>query len=102
MVVLEEELAEENEVYDHGELTRRKNRYKQLIRRVKRKGKQLPLAQQGVPRATQRTQKFIRWLRNHCWIQAPRPQAQRALKRIYTIYYSTKVDTHDFPTSKTI
>ncbi len=83
MVVLEEELAEDDEVYDNGELTRRKNRYKQLTQRVKSKGKQLPLAQQAVPRATQRTQKFIRWLRNHCWIQAPWWQAQNALKRIY-------------------
>ncbi len=62
MVVLEEELAEDDEVYDNGELIRRKNRYKQLSQRVKSKGKQLPLAQQAVPRATQRTQKFIRWL----------------------------------------
>lgn len=83
MVVLEEELAEDDEVYDNGELIRRKNRYKQLTQRVKSKGKQLPLAQQAVPRATQRTQKFIRWLRNHCWIQAPWWQAQNALKRIY-------------------
>ena len=83
MVVLEEELAEDDEVYDNGELIRRKNRYKQLTQRVKSKGKQLPLAQQAVPRATQRTQKFIHWLRNHCWIQAPWWQAQNALKRIY-------------------
>ena len=83
MVVLEEELAEDDEVHDKGELTRRKNRHRQLNQRVKSKGKQLPLAQQTVARPTQRTQKFIRWLRNHCWIQASWPQARRALKRIY-------------------
>ena len=69
-------------VYDNGELIRRKNRYKQLTQRVKSKGKQLPLAQQAVPRATQRTQKFIRWL-HHCWIQVPWWQAQNASKRKY-------------------
>ena len=64
MVSLEEELCNKREI------TRRKNRHKELIQRVKENGKQLPLAQQGVPRATQRTLRFIRWLRNHCWLQA--------------------------------
>ena len=83
MVSLEEELSENSDLCDKREITRRKNRHKELIQRVKESGKQLPLAQQIVPQATQRTLRFIRWLRNHCWIQASWPQAQTALKRIY-------------------
>lgn len=83
MVSLEEELSENSELCDKKENARRKKRHKELIQRVKESGKQLPLAQQIVPRATQRTLRFIRWLRNHCWIQASWPQAQNALKRIY-------------------
>ena len=49
MVVLEEELAEDDEVYDNGELIRRKNRYKQLTQRVKSKGKQLPWPNKPFP-----------------------------------------------------
>ena len=85
MVSLEEELSENSELCDKREITRRKNRHKALIQRVKENGKQLPLAQQIVPQATQRTLRFIRWLRNHCWIQTSWPQAQTALKRIYAI-----------------
>lgn len=83
MVSLEEELSENSELRDKREITRRKNRHQELIQRVKANGKQLPLAQQVVPRATQRTLRFIRWLRNHCWLQASWPQARSALKRIY-------------------
>lgn len=83
MVSLEEELSGNSDLCDKREITRRKNRHNELIQRVKKRGKQLPLAQQAVPRATQRTLRFIRWLRNHCWIQASWPQAQSALKRIY-------------------
>ena len=83
MVSLEEELSENSDLCDKREITRRKNRHQELIQRVKENGKQLPLARQVVPRASQRTLRFIRWLRNHCWLQASWPQARSALKRIY-------------------
>ena len=83
MVSLEEELAENSELCDQQENARRQKRHIELRKKVKESGKQLPLAQQAVPPATQRTQRFIRWLRNHCWIQASWPQALSALKRIY-------------------
>lgn len=83
MVNLEEELAQNSELCDQQENARRQKRHIELRKKVKESGKQLPLAQQAVPPATQRTQRFIRWLRNHCWIQASWPQALSALKRIY-------------------
>lgn len=83
MVALEKELEQNHDLHDQREITRRKKRFHELVQRLREKGKPLPLPQQHIPRATQRTLRFIRWLRNHCWLQASWLQARVALKRIY-------------------
>jgi len=89
MVLLENELDQKENITDLEENKRRIKRLELLKIKAKKQGSELPLAQQLVHLPTQRSQKFIRWLRNHCFFQASYQQATCALRRIYRPSQST-------------
>ena len=85
MLLLEHRLKEEEQLVDEHENKRREKRLKCDSERLSKTGEQIPYAQQCIQRATQRSQKLIRWLRNHWWLPTPWQQAINALRITYGI-----------------
>ncbi len=66
LLILERNLEQEHDVVDHIEITRRQKRERADVDKAESTGGQLaPLARALIRRATQRTLKFIRWVRNN-------------------------------------
>ncbi len=89
MVLLESQIAQNENITDAGENKRRLKRLELLKLKAKKQGYELPLAQQQLHLPTQRSQKFIRWLRNHCFFQTSYQQAIDTLQRIYRPGHAT-------------
>ena len=83
MVLLENQLDQNEDINDSGERKRRLKRLELLKLKAKKRGAELPLAQQQLHLPTQRGHKFIRWLRNHCFFRTSYKQAIDALRRTY-------------------
>lgn len=85
MILMEQQLREQEDVVDQEEKQRRKRRIEDDRKRLEMSGQIIPLAQQTIQRASQRSLKFIRWLRNHWWATTPWSQAVEALRIAYGI-----------------
>jgi hypothetical protein len=83
MFLLEKELSENHNLSDEKEVLRRKQRLELNKIKAQLRCTSLPLAQEQIPEATQRSHKFIRWLRNHCFSTASYTQAFTALRTLY-------------------
>ena len=66
-----------------AEEKRRKKVLTKRAARVEKAGRKMPLIIAGIQRLTQRTVKFIRWLRRFLWQHRPLDDLLRILKQRY-------------------
>ncbi len=86
MLILEDILKTEESVEDNSEYDRRKKRVDAFIKIAKEKGLKLPGYYKNCVRLTQRSVKFIRWLRNNVFHQVVWHTAIAALRRVYAVF----------------
>jgi hypothetical protein len=82
-LLLEKRLEREEAICNEPEKRRREKRLREIEEEQALKKSPLPQWYRGVQRATQRGVKFIRWLRNHLFLEAPWERALNGLRRIY-------------------
>lgn len=82
MVCYEAELAKAG-IVNVAEEKRRKKVLTKRTARVEKAGRKMPLIIAGIQRLTQRTVKFIRWLRRFLWQRRPLDNLLRILKQRY-------------------
>jgi hypothetical protein len=85
MLILEGCLEKEG-IGNEIENNRRDKRLKKALASSKISNDKLPAHLKQTKRATQRSVKFIRWLRNHLYINASWREALVPLKRIYAVF----------------
>ena len=85
MLILEGCLEKEG-VGNEIENNRRNKRLEKALASSKIGNDKLPIFLKQPKRATQRSVKFIRWLRNHLYINASWREALVPLKRIYAVF----------------
>jgi hypothetical protein len=84
-LLMEQRLEEEHAICNAPENQRRDKRLTKIEGQQAEKGAPLPQWYRGVQRATQRGVKFIRWLGNHLFMEAPWERALASLRRIYSL-----------------
>lgn len=82
MVLFEAGLAETG-ITNQAEEKRRKKALTERAARVEKSGRKMPLIIAGFQRLTQRTVKFIRWLRSFFWQNRPLDELRLILKKRY-------------------
>lgn len=85
LVLYEKFLATEYQIQNVAEVKRRQHRLEQIGAQLTEAGLELPYLYQVVTRFSQRSYKFIRWLRNHLIINASLDQALCSLRKIYAV-----------------
>jgi Transposase DDE domain len=84
MTLMEEYILQETGIYNLAEIKRKKETLTKRDEDSKNKGNQgLSILQKTIQRLTQRTVKFIRWLKNHFDTKATWAQALTRLAKIY-------------------
>jgi len=83
-LLLEDQLKEEENIFDYEEVKRRKKRINN-IRKKTSNPKVVPSTWIGLSRLSQRGVRFIRWLRNHLFIGTSWRVAVDALRRRYAL-----------------
>lgn len=86
MVLQEHQLKTEEGVNNTIEIKRKAQRLNQEIARLALKNEVLPVLLQDFQRLTQRSVKYIRWLRAYLFFEAPWTTAVAALRRSYAVY----------------
>jgi hypothetical protein len=84
-LLMEQRLEEEHAICNAPENQRREKRLTKIEGQQAEKGAPLPQWYRDVQRATQRGVKFIRWLRNHLFLEVPWERALASLRRIYSL-----------------
>ena len=85
MMILEDCIAKEG-IRNEIENSRRSKRLNEALKNIKAKKEKLPDFLVQPKRATQRSVKFIRWLRNHLYINTSWQEALGPLQRIYAAF----------------
>jgi hypothetical protein len=84
MTLMEKYILQETGIYNVAEIKRKKETLTKRDEDSKSKGSQgLSILQKTIQRLTQRTVKFIRWLKNHFDTKATWAQALTRLAKIY-------------------
>lgn len=84
MTLMEETIFQRTGVRNHAELKRRdKKRTTRTVEALEKSGGEIPHLQHAVERLTQRTVKFIRWLKNHLDLACAWGAAIAKLNQIY-------------------
>jgi hypothetical protein len=73
-------------VEDHGENKRRSQRLDKSLSRCEIEESKLPAFFKTVKRPTERSLKFIRWIRNHLYLNTSWSRAVVSLRRIYAVF----------------
>ena len=82
-MVLFEAGPAETGITNQAEEKRREKVLTERTQRVEKTGRKMPLIITGFQRLTQRTVKFIRWLRSFFWQSRPLDELQLILKKRY-------------------
>ena len=85
MMILEDCITKEG-IRNEIENSRRSKRLNEALKNIKAKKEKLPDFLVQPKRATQRSVKFIRWLRNHLYINTSWQEALGPLQRIYAAF----------------
>ena len=83
MVLYERELRQEHGITNEAEDRRRAKRLKEEKEAVKKAGRILTPLREALQRCTQRTVKFIRWLRSYLFRDVPYTSILNALRKEY-------------------
>ena len=83
MVLHEDLLLREHGIVNEAENRRREKRLKKEQETARKAGRAVPLLRQALQRCTQRTVKFVRWLRAFMFRDAPWTAILDALRRVY-------------------
>ena len=83
-MVLFEAGPAETGISDAAEEKRREKVLTERAARVEKTGRKMPLIMAGFQRLTQRTVKFIRWLRSFFWQNRPPDELRLILKKRYS------------------
>jgi hypothetical protein len=83
MVLHEDLLLREHGIVNEAENRRREKRLKKEQETARKAGRAVPLLRQALQRCTQRTVKFVRWLRVFLFRDAPWTAILDALSRVY-------------------
>lgn len=84
MLIMEEELKTKKGIENRAELKRKEKRLYKAIASAEENGTILPLHLRDIRRFTQRSVKFVRWLRNNLFNQASWHDAAAFLKVNYS------------------
>lgn len=83
LLLLENDIEKNEGIRNEAEWKRKTKTLEQTEEYLEENGRSLPWIYKAIQRITQRSVKFIRWLRNHIDSEAPWSQAMAALVRIY-------------------
>ena len=86
MVHQEHELEREEGVKNTSEIARKAKRLEKEIERLAEKGETVPVLLVCFQRLTQRSVKYVRWLRAYLFHEAPWQEAVAALRQSYAIF----------------
>lgn len=87
LMLIFESCLEQNGIENSKENARRKDRLDRALKNVScTNKKKLPIFLTTPKRATQRSVKFIRWLRNHLYANTSWIEATNSLRRIYAVF----------------
>ena len=86
MVIHEQKLVREEGVRNTSEIKRKARRLEQTAETLAAKNETLPVLQQDFQRLTQRSLKYLRWLRAYLFIEAPWSAVVAALKDSYAVF----------------
>jgi hypothetical protein len=81
-----EKLLQKNGVEDHNENKRRSQRLDKSLSTCATDESKLPGFFKTAKRPTERSVKFIRWIRNHLYLNTSWPRAVASLRRIYAVF----------------
>lgn len=86
MVIQEHKLATHEGVTNTSEIKRKASRLKKVEAALAEKKEVLPALQKDFQRLTQRSLKYVRWLRAHLFVEAPWASVVAALKDSYAVF----------------
>jgi len=86
MVLQEHRLSTEEGITNTCEIKRKARRLEKARRLLAAKNEVLPVLQEAFQRLTQRSVKYIRWLRAYLFVQAPWANAVLALRYSYAVF----------------
>lgn len=86
MVIQEHRLKTEERVTNTSEIKRKSQRLEDEISRLAEKNEILPVLLQHFQRLTQRSVKYVRWLRAYLFADAPWPDTVAALRQSYAVF----------------
>lgn len=83
MILLEHRLETDHGINNQAEINRREQRFQKTAAKLDQQGIPIPWLQIAIQRLTQRSVKFIRWLRCHLFSPAPYCISLDHLRRLY-------------------
>ena len=86
LLLLMEKHLQDHGIEDHNENKRRSQRLDRSLSRCTINKSKLPVFFKTVKRPTERSVKFIRWIRNHLYLNTSWVRAVASLRRIYAVF----------------
>ena len=85
MVLQEHNLEVEEKITNTAEIKRKAHRLDEAIKILSAKNQVMPVLQQAFQRHTQRSVKYVRWLRAFLFVEAPWQSVAADLRELYRI-----------------